>query len=80
MKIVLSKNGKAFSTSDGDDLKKFQSSASDPSAILVNAYGDDGYMQLYPADRLNRLIGNFYLKEKLGSYKRVGIVTLEKAQ
>lgn len=78
-KIVLSKNGKVFSRSTGKgNLKDFQAFAGDPSAILINVYGDDGYVQLYYFPRLDMFSGLYYDKVSVGEFKKAGIVTLVK--
>lgn len=77
--IRLSNSKKVFSRSRGQgDIKDFSAWSKDSQAILVNSYGDDGYIQLYYLAHLNKFVGNYYLKDKSGSFKKVGTTFLEK--
>lgn len=49
-------------------------------ALIVNVYGDDGYIQIYPLGNKNTWVGNYYEKAKLGEYKMVGQVKLNKME
>lgn len=77
--IRLSNSKKVFSRSGGQgDIKDFSAWAKDSQAILVNSYGDDGYIQLYYLSHLNKFVGNYYLKDKSGSFRKTGTTFLEK--
>lgn len=77
--MTLSNSKKTFSTSRGDgELTDFSAFAGDSSAILINSYGDDGYIQLYPFASTGKFFGNYYLKEKNYIFKKIGIVFLER--
>lgn len=77
-KVELSKDGKAFSTSrsSGNLGKNFSSLPGTSRGILVEANGGEGYFQLYAPQRLNSLVGLYYHREKVGEFKRTGVVTL----
>lgn len=47
-------------------------------AMIVNVYGDDGYIQIYPLGNKNTWVGNYYEKAKLGEYQMIGQVRLNK--
>ncbi len=77
--ITLSNSKKVFSRSLGKgSIKDFASFGEDTSAILINSYGDDGYIQLYPFANTGKIFGNYYLKDKNDKFKKIGIVFLEK--
>ncbi len=77
--IVLSENGKAFSTSRHRKRpENFQGFANDENAFLINVYGDKGYLQLYNMERMNMLSGLFYLSTGVGQFSKAGTVTLRK--
>lgn len=81
--ITLANDKKVFSRSRGDGkFKNFEAFSGGTQAILVNAYGDDGYMQLYPVEGMNKLVGNFYLitDKKNDQFNRAGIVSLTKVK
>ncbi|MCB0385261.1 MAG: hypothetical protein KDD43_07695 [Bdellovibrionales bacterium] len=77
-KVELSKDGKPFSTSrsSGNLGKNFSSLPGTSRGILVEANGGEGYFQLYAPQRLNSLVGLYYHREKVGEFKRTGVVTL----
>lgn len=76
--IILSNSQKVFSRSRGNgNIKDFAAFAGDSTAILINSYGDDGYIQLYPYAHTGKMFGNYYLKEE-NTFKKIGIVLLEK--
>ncbi len=77
--ITLSDSKKVFSRSRSNNLiQDFSAFAGDSSAILINSYGDDGYIQLYPFANTGKIFGNYYLKSKDNSFKKIGIVFLDK--
>jgi hypothetical protein len=82
--ITLSKksDGKTFSTSrsnrDGIVNQNF-SRPGGSRALLVNVYGDDGYIQIYPLAGAHRTwVGNYYNKVKVGNYEFAGQVVLNR--
>lgn len=77
--ITLSNSKKVFSRTNGNgEIKDFAAFANDSSAILINSYGDDGYIQLYPFTNTGKFFGNYYLKSNDDKYKKIGIVFLER--
>lgn len=60
----------------GNDLKNVQGFPGDSQAILMNVYGDDGYLQVYAPKRLGYLIANYYHKKDITSFKKTGTATL----
>lgn len=85
--VRLSKNGKQFSrTRSGRKrgekqpikLDYFMGLEGDANTLIVNAYGDDGYFQLYYFPRLGDFHGLVYLKKSLGVFERKGFVQLTK--
>jgi hypothetical protein len=78
-RIVLSENGKVFSTSrDRGKPKNIQGFAGDDNAFLISVYNDKGYMQLYNMERMNMLSGLLYLSNGVGQFSKVGTVILRK--
>jgi hypothetical protein len=77
--IIVTKNGKLLSRTRGS-LKDddYRTLPDDPASFLINAYGDDGYFQLYHFPRRNELSGNFYIKRSVGKFLRIGIVSLKR--
>ena len=61
---------------NGDDLKHVQGFPGESQAILINVYGDDGYLQVYSPKRLGYLIANYYHKKDVASFKKTGTATL----
>lgn len=77
--IKMFQDGKRFSKSTGNGhLKNIRSLNGSKLAIVVNTYGGDGFFQLYEAERMNALIGNYYHKQSIGEFKKVGTVHLER--
>jgi hypothetical protein len=85
--VRLSKNGKQFSRTRSRRKRgektvikqnNFMGIEGEDNAIIVNAYGDDGYFQLYFFSRLNEFHGLVYLKKSLGLFERKGVVHLTK--
>jgi len=84
--IRLSKNGKQFSRTRSGGRRgrgtisneSYLGIEGDENAILVNAYGSDGYFQLYHFPRLNEYHGLVYLKKSIGNFERKGVVHLTK--
>ncbi|WP_413943511.1 hypothetical protein [Bdellovibrio sp. HCB-162] len=79
------RNGKTFSrTRTGNGKSMLSGNFSSPAgskAVIVNVYGDDGYIQIYPRDNRGATwVGNYYEKEKLGQYKMAGQVTLNRTE
>lgn len=68
--------GKVFSRSRGTTLGKDFMKIPGSRGLLINVYGDDGYIQIYPFDNKNTWLGNYYGKVKLGTYKMTGQVRL----
>lgn len=85
--VRLSKNGKQFSRTSSRRKRgekapikqdHFMGIEGEGNAIIINAYGDDGYFQLYFFPRLNEFHGLVYLKKSLGVFERRGVVHLTK--
>jgi hypothetical protein len=85
--VRLSKNGKQFSRTRSSRKRgekkpikqdNFMGIEGEDNAIIINAYGDDGYFQLYFFPRLNEFHGLVYLKKSLGVFDRKGVVHLTK--
>jgi hypothetical protein len=85
--VRLSKNGKQFSRTrsgrkrgEKNPIKSdnFMALDGDENSVIINAYGDDGYFQLYFFPRLNEFHGLVYLKKSLGVFERKGVVHLVK--
>lgn len=85
--VTLSKNGKQFSRvrsgrkrGEKNPIKSdnFMGIDGDPNSVIINAYGDDGYFQLYYFPRINEFHGLVYLKKSLGVFERKGVVHLTK--
>lgn len=76
-------DGKTFSTSrsnrNGIVSQNFSRSPGSR-ALLVNVYGDDGYIQIYPlgGNGTRTWVGNYYHKKKIGQYEFAGQVTLNR--
>lgn len=68
--------GKVFSRTKGTTLGKDFMKIPGSRGLLINVYGDDGYIQIYPFDNKNTWLGNYYGKVKLGTYKMTGQVRL----
>lgn len=66
----------SHSRGKGDDVKNYQSFSGDSQAILINVYGDDGYLQVYAPKALGHLIANYYDKQGVASYKKSGTAVL----
>lgn len=76
---LVNAEGKRFSHTTGKiSDENYMSINGDPNGILINAYGDDGFFQLYFFPRLNQFFGIVYLKETIGKFKRQGLVRLSK--
>jgi hypothetical protein len=72
--------GKTFSRSRSKSgpLKEFMK-APGSKGLIVNVYGDDGYIQIYPLNGDTRnWVGNYYGKTGLGAYALMGQVRLVK--
>jgi len=83
MDIKMFKQGarEAFSHASGSTGdKNFQGFSGGSQAILVNVYGDDGYLQLYPSKGLGYLIGNYYERKGLTSFQRAGTISLHRSR
>lgn len=83
--ITMAKQGKQFSRSRGNiTAKTFKVSNEDHSAIIIDVYGHDGYLQLYPVDKLEKLVGNMYLKvnsdDDISQATRQATVVLERVR
>jgi hypothetical protein len=79
--IRMFRNGRRFSRStsgQGSTLENFAAFAGDDSAMLLNVYGDDGFVQLYYFPLLNRFSGNYYGKKDIGQFEKRGRVSLLK--
>jgi hypothetical protein len=77
--LILAKNGKPFSTSNGTgDLKFFNQLSNQSSAIFVEA-NSDNYMQLYFLPKLTQLVGNFYRRDNPSErFQKKGTVVLSR--
>jgi len=78
--IVLTNkaDGKVISRTRGDRPGKDFMKIPGSRGLIVNVYGDDGYIQIYPFEDGNTWLGNYYEKVKLGSYKMSGQVSLHR--
>src|SRR5690606_22227066 len=77
--IRLFKNGKQFSRSRGGvNDETYRSINGDPNGILINAYENNGFFQLYYFPKLNQLHGLVYLQKTVGSFERKGTVVLNR--
>lgn len=56
----------------------YSSLGDDSAAILAEIEKDRGFMQLYTIPQSEKLIGNFYVKNGPGAYKRAGTVLLRR--
>ncbi len=76
--LTNTKDGKTFSRSTNRGTLKFMGSFTNgqSQSILINSYNDDGYIQLYLAKRMDRLIGNYYLRKGPVDFEKVGTVSL----
>lgn len=75
--ISIRKNGKRFSHTTGEINAVMSMPGSE--AILINVYGDDGYLQLYPNERLDHLYANYYQKKGLDQFTLKGVANLRRA-
>lgn len=73
-------NGKVFSRTKGNTPGKDFMKIPGSRGLLVNVYGDDGYIQIYPFENKNTWLGNYYGKVKLGTYQMTGQVRLNRVQ
>lgn len=76
--ILTDSKGKVFSRSRNSGILKDFSGMQDSSAILINVYGDDGYLQVYPAPQFGKLYGNYYEKKGLDQFIQTGTAVLQK--
>ena len=74
LKIELRRDGKAFSSSNGDgDLKSFRQIPGSKNAILLSM--GTGYFQLYPLGP-KKFVGNYYFKKDLTVFEKLGTVKI----
>ncbi len=77
-KIVLSENGKPFSSTSGSgDMKDFRKFANDSKALLLAA-GPSHYFQLYYLESKDAYFGNLYQKVENDRFPYRGIVWLNR--
>lgn len=77
--VSLSKNGKIFARTTGRGrIKGVLTMNSDPSAILIEVNGDEGFIQLYFMPRLDIFSGIYYRKVAMGQFEREGTVKLSR--
>lgn len=80
--LTRKSDGQTFSRSSSDSgpLDNFLRLTASK-ALIVNVYGDDGFIQIYPLNNnTNRWVGNYYERKKLGTYEFAGQVHLNKVQ
>ncbi len=80
--ITLTKKstGETFSRSRGNQILKNFVRVDGSKALIVNVYGDDGYVQIYPVGGNDHWVGNYYEKGKIGEYLFTGQVVLNRLQ
>ena len=77
LRVQLSENGQAFSTSRGDgDLKDLRQ-LEDGDGIFITT-GESNVFQLYYITDQDMFIGHHYKKVDIGDYKHSGTVTLKR--
>ncbi len=78
--VILSDSRRGpFSRTNGNgEVKAFMTLPGDSNAVLVESHGGDGFMQIYPFADTGKVFGNYYLMQKDRSFKKVGVVILEK--
>jgi hypothetical protein len=73
-------NGKTFSRTSGGGKPKHFLGLSNSQGVLVNVYGDDGYIQIYPVRRLDKIYGNYYEVKAPGQAEMTGAVVLQRVR
>lgn len=71
-------DGKTFSRSSGSNTLKDFVRAPGSNALIINVYGDDGYIQIYPIGDKDHWVGNYYEKVKMGQYNFAGQVRINR--
>lgn len=71
-------DGKTFSRSSGTNTLKDFVRAPGSNAFIINVYGDDGYIQIYPVGDKDHWVGNYYEKVKMGQYNFAGQVRVNR--
>lgn len=77
MNLTRKNDNVTFSRGSGDITNVFSRSGSSE-ALIVNVYNEKGYIQIYPFQKGETWIGNYYEKEKSGQYIMSGQVSLHR--